>query len=201
MAWDSSSIVADVADIFKLHKFSDRIGELNHVLWWMGWHPVTTTAAGLVIVGFPLAIIAAIYVRPKKGEVMQEFNQEAERTTRSLLQQYGGDVETYMISSTRTPHYFAGEKRYHERTILIVDDQLVTIHESLKFDASSRMPILADESQEIYYDQISSISYSGGGLEIGTSDGGTLRYPTTRKPQDALNDLQSRVREYKQQSA
>jgi hypothetical protein len=79
------------------------------------------------------------------------------------------------------------------------DELVVTIHGSLKFDASSRMPILADESQETYYDQISSISYSGGELEIGISDGGMLRYPTMRKPQDALNDFRSRAREHKQQ--
>jgi hypothetical protein len=60
MAWDSTSLVADVTDAFKLHKFSDRIGEVNHVLWWMGWHPLMTTAAGLVIVGLPLAGVAAI---------------------------------------------------------------------------------------------------------------------------------------------
>lgn len=200
MAWDSTSLVADVTDAFKLHKFSDRIGEVNHVLWWMGWHPLMTTVAGLVIVGLPLAVVAAIYARLKKGDILDEFARDAERTSRSLLQQYGDDVATYMISSAKTPHYFVGEERYHEKTMLIVDDQLVTIHESLKLDASSRMPILADESQEIYYDQISSISYTGGQLEIRTSDGGTLRYPTTRKPRDALNDLQGRVRDYKQRS-
>jgi hypothetical protein len=61
----------------------------------------------------------------------------------------------------------------------------------------SREPYLNDDTREVYYDQITSVRYKRPTLEIGTSDGGTLSYRSSREPDDALNDLQARVRSYK----
>lgn len=197
MAWNDDSLLEAVKDLATFYRKGDRVGNARHLLWWAGWHPILAVVVGVFYAGIPWAILGTIYVRFRMGSVMTEYGRFAEKTTRTLLQQHGDDVECYTLKSSRRGRLLAGYNRYHEVTNLLVDENSVTIHESLKFDAASRMPLLKDSSRELFYDQITSISYTAGHLEISTSGGEVARYRSSRKPGDAMNDLQEKVRQYK----
>lgn len=194
---------------------ADRIGDLNHALWWGGWKPLYTLVIGLfvgAILGFsldavgalvPLGIVGGLvwwiagtrYINAHAGEVMREYGRYTEQAAQNLTS--GTNVETYTLTYSSGGSILVDSAEDYFSTTLLVSDNSAAIHEGVGLDMVSREPYLNDDTREIYYDQITSVRYKRPTLEIGTSDGGTLSYRSSREPDDALNDLQARVRTYK----
>ena len=67
---------------------------------------------------------------------------------------------------------------------------------------------ISESTEEIYDDQIASMNFEPsedddekGELSVNRSDGEGNSWKTNRKPVNALDDIQQRVRDYKQQAA
>jgi hypothetical protein len=193
----------------------DRIGNLNHVLWWGGWKPLYTLVIGLLtgaVLGFlldavgvlvPLGIVGGLvwwitgtrYINAHAGEVMREYGRYTERMAQKLTGE--SNAESYTLTYSSDGSILVDPAEDYFSTTLLVSDNSAAIHEGVGLDMVSREPYLNDDTREVYYDQITSVRYKRPTLEIGTSDGGTLSYRSSREPDDALNDLQARVRSYK----
>lgn len=194
---------------------ADRIGDLNHVLWWGGWKPLYTLVIGLLtgaILGFLLNAIGTLvvlgigggliwwivgtrYINAHYGGVMREYGRYTERMAQKLTGE--SNAETYTLTYSSDGAILVDPAEDYFSTTLLVSDNSAAIHEGVGLDMVSREPYLNDDTREVYYDQITSVRYKRPTLEIGTSDGGTLSYRSSREPDDALNDLQARVRSYK----
>lgn len=176
---------------------SKRIGDVNHLLWWPAWHPLLTILLGFFVVGLPVWILSVLYVNWTYEAVLEEYEDLSGQVTESFMDQLEHDVDVFVLDAS-DPSYLGikpGER--YETTNLLAGPQSVTVFRGVELPMSSRVPQLHDASEEIYYDQVSAVSYSRPYLEIRTSDGGTLRYESSRRPEDALNTLQNRIRAYK----
>lgn len=67
---------------------------------------------------------------------------------------------------------------------------------------------ISESTEEIYYDQIASVNFDPseaddeeGEFWVNRSDGRGNSWETGRKPENALDDIQQRVRDYKRQAA
>lgn len=197
----------------------DRLGDSIHFLWWAGWRPIHSIVIGLVVGGIfvgltetaePLGIglLGGViwwfggtrYVNSNYSEVMRQYGRYTERAAQNHLQTVGEHTRSYTLTYSKGGAFFVEPAKRYYSTTLIVGETSVSVHEGVGIDMVSRIPYLNDDTREIYYDQIASVSYSRPMLTITTSNGGTLEYQSSREPNDALADLQNRLREYKTQS-
>ena len=60
---------------------------------------------------------------------------------------------------------------------------------------------LGDGTEEVYYDQISSVGYDGRRLRIRMADGGSVNVVTSDEATEVVDEIEERLREYKSKSA
>lgn len=192
--------------------------ETNSVMWWLGWRKWATFAIGAVLgifligpfiglpiigavpgllIGLVLWVIFALHVNRKGEPIVEEFRKvspDIGRRHLDIANESTGAHSIYHVEGSS-----AGIEVNHEyvtRT-LVVGDSSASIHGGVYLDMKGRGTRIDDTTEEVYYDQVTSVQYEDGALQIATSDGETMSYPSTREPTDALADLQNRVREYK----
>lgn len=195
----------------------EKLGDVNGVLWWFGWnrfkavvigailfYPLTfaLTGAGSGVIlagacGLGAWLVGVWYVNQNYEAVLSDYRDYVRRRTENLTSKAGTGVNSYTLTYASNSPGFVNPAKLYYSTNLLVDDPSVEIHEGIGLDMAERAPYLNDESREVYYDQVSSVSYNRPVLEINTSDGDTLEYRSSREPGDALNDLQSRIRTFK----
>lgn len=179
----------------------DKLGDLgllSRLTWWLAFHPLITILVGLVVYGLPAWLLSTFHTNRNYEAVLDEFQEYVHQHTSKLTNQAEGNVASYTLTSNEGGYLLLKPaKRYYSRNLL-VGDTSVTVYEGVGLDMARRTPYLSNQSTEIYYDQVSSVTYRGGELVIKTSDGDSLGYASTRSPDDALNDIQTRVREYKE---
>jgi hypothetical protein len=196
----------------------DKLGDVDWILWRAGWNRLGAFVI-TTIVFFPLLVLAGFdpgagfsigvflgivlwitglsYVNQNYEQVLNEYKQYVQERTKNLTSKAGEGVSSYTLTYASDSPIFMTPARTYYSTNLLVDDASVEILEGIGLDMAKRTPYLNDESREVYYDQVSSVSYNRPVLEINTSDGETLKYRSSREPGDALNDLQTRIRSFK----
>lgn len=201
---------------------SEDILEINKFLWWGGWRPIQvgiiTVVGSFFAAGFADGLFGAFqghflvitliagpiwwykgvrHINDNYQAVLSEYNDYTEEVGEEFLDLTGENPKSYFLTDSNGVAPLVKPAKRFYTTTLIVGDSSVAINEGIGLNMVSRRASLDDDTQELYYDQISSVSYSRPNLEIATSDGGTLQFKSTRSPDDALNDLQNRLREYK----
>lgn len=196
-----------------------RLGssDINPYLWLCGWNPailcVTLSVVFLILgaaVGAPFAGFLGLlvglvawaagvsHVNDHYESVLDEYDTICEQAAEEHLSLSSPDTESYLLpNADGNPLLIEPATEYMTRTVVVADNS-VAIHRGVGLEMKYRSPTLEDDTEEIYYDQISSVTYSEPDLRIITSDGGEFVIPSTREPDDVLEDLQSRLREYKQ---
>lgn len=176
---------------------TDRIGDANRILWWIGWHPLYVILLGLVVVGLPVWLLGVVYVNFKSDSVLQDFKELVSRRREIYAQDLEADTELFTIFGAQASLWFLSLGSKYNTTHLLVGPSSVTIVEGLYMDSSTRIPYFRQQNSEVFYDQISSVGYENGFLQIRTSDGRTLRYASNQRPEGTLRTLRDRVRQYK----
>jgi hypothetical protein len=196
---------------------NDELGDVKGIPWWAGWNRIGTIVIGAVLfypltfiftsagLGIFLALVCGVgiwlfgvwYVNQNYEGVLNEYRDYVRRRTEGLTSKANEGVNSYTLTYSSDGPWLVAPARLYYSTNLLIDDASVEIHEGVGLDMSERAPYLNDESREVYYDQVSSVSYTRPVLEINTADGDTLEYRSSREPDDALNDLQHRIRTYK----
>jgi hypothetical protein len=196
----------------------EKFGDVNAILWWAGWRywwilplsivmmtvPVVTMTgievqiiAVLALLGIGTTIFGIQEVNASYPTVLEEYTAFSKRAAQSAVDLVGGDATAHTLTYSEGSIRLIEPARRYESTNLVVGANSVTIVEGVGLDMVTREPTLDDRSREVYYDQVASVSYDRPHLEIATSDGGTLEYRSSREPDDALRDLQQRIRAYK----
>lgn len=179
---------------------NDRLGDVNGVLWWIGWHPLIVTVAGLPLLlvgGLVLWLVGLTYVNANHAAVREDYVDLVHRRRTTYAENTDPEAEVHtLVGSTPSGRWYSPPEEYTANHLL-VGRTSVTVVGGVRLKLPTRMPYVRDDRREVFYDQISSVTYSEPHLTIATTDGETLRYVSGRTPDDALQDLQSRLRAYK----
>jgi hypothetical protein len=179
-------------------KKAERLGDANRIAWWLAWHPLLVIVVGLVVFGLPIWILAVLYTNSKYSAVLEDYQQLMEQRREARKEDLGSDTKLFTLTDSNPSYLFLKPGESYFTSHLIVGDRSVIGVEGLHLDMTTRIPYVRDQEQEIFYDQISSVSYEKGKLIIRTSDGGTLEYQSSQRPEDALRTLRDWVRDYKE---
>lgn len=204
-------------------EYHDAEAEVFTPLWYAGWFPklpVIATpvilALSTVIVGAPdYTTIGAFYGLPLGGliyfigtvhinrsfrPIVEAFVDSVERAARSMMAIAGEDASTYTLRSSTGSRRFIHPNRVHRPTVLLVGESSLAVHDGAVLQLDRLAADIGPKTREYYYDSVTSVTYDAPFFEIKTADGGTDQYRSSREPDDALYELQNRLRAYKQQT-
>lgn len=196
--------------------FKEEAQDISKPIWWAGWRP-KEVILGLFVIGLFLGYqfdmlgtlgflgldggIGVWYVgtreiNGKYKPIEKAFIADAKVSAKNMLGM-GGDVETYSLTySTGTALLVKANKKYSPTT-LVLGETSVAVHDTADLDMVNAQGQIGSATQELYFDQIGSVNYDSPHFQIKTADGDTLQYRSSRKPEDALYELQQRIRAYK----
>ncbi|MFC4449814.1 hypothetical protein [Halorussus aquaticus] len=207
---------------------NNGIDSVNPLLWTAGWHLRFTIAAVTVLGGvigylldmpfilgtlgfFVSPVVAFVGLRHVNGnyaEVLNEFHSQSRRKAEDLLSFDEDNMETYMLRSGSGEKILRKPFMQYSTVTLLVTDYSLTIHDGNLLDMVKLDTDISESTEEIYFDQIASVNFEPsenddekGQLWVNRSDGHGNSWSTDRKPDNALDDIQQRVRDYKRQSA
>jgi len=192
--------------------------DINGILWfagWRGWIIVAgTLSLGLIgammenvdPIAFVLfGLIGSIglwfsgtrHINANYRDVLEKYIDRSEGVAEGHLSLSGVNTASYHLSSSSGGALLVKPSAKYKTVTLVVGDSSVAIHDATFLDMKQRRMYAEDNTRELYYDQIASVSYSRPHLTIQTSDGSVLEFVSSREPDDALEDLQARLRKYK----
>lgn len=198
--------------------FDREADEVIKPLWLAGWHAYTTMAIGIVVLavigqgagsspvawGFYGLLLGAVahfagiyYVTNNWRRLVDNFVNDVESAAREMMGMAGENVSTYTLRYSFGGRRLLSPDRVHEPTVLVVGDASLAVHEDAILELDMLTADVGTKSREYYFDSITSVNYEDPHFQIKTSDGSTDQYESTREPDDALYDLQERLREYK----
>lgn len=198
--------------------------QLNKPLWWIGWHGKLTILAVTVIGAFlgnaidaaiivgllsfffisPIVWIAGVfYVNRNYGMVLDAFKKTADEGAMKYLSldDEEGEISTYGILGSYGSKILRKPATNYNQVMMVVTDYSLVIHDDADLDMISASASVGKSTEEIYYDSIASVNYEDGKFWVNRTDGQGHSWPSEREPDDALDDIQRRVREYKRTSA
>jgi hypothetical protein len=151
--------------------------------------------------GFFAAPVVAVgtmaYVNGNYEEVLQKFTQRANESAENILELEDDDISMYQLRSSSGSKAFRNPDKQYQIHTMLVTDVSVIIHDGNTLDMPSLSAEITDSTEEIYYDQLASVNYTDGEFWINRSDGFGTSWESDREPDDALADIQQRVRNYK----
>lgn len=150
-----------------------------------------------LIVGPIVWFIGVRYINDNYESVLSGYLRDVEGKGREILGLTGEDVDSYTLRYEGNSPFLVSPAKSYQPTTLIVTDSSVAIYDDTELDMMMLDADVGTGTREMYYDQISTVNYSKPYLELKTSDGDTMQYLSSRKPNDALHDIQTRLREYK----
>lgn len=207
---------------FERTEFGERVDGINQALWWIGWHGkgtiggVTVLGAGigylvdstvfLGVLGFfasPLVWIIGVYhINTNYKTVLEVFHSEVSEAGQEVLRLDGEEdnVEVYsLFGGTGSKPLRRPNLSYSSATMYVADVSL-TVHDGNELDMVRLKPEINDSTNEIFYDQVAGVYYDDGKFWVNKSDGYSQSWESEREPDDALDDIQNRVREYKRRA-
>jgi len=206
----------------------NSLDSINRFLWIAGWNLkltiVAVTILGVIVgsvldmpillgvLGFfvspAVAFVGLRHVNGNYDQVLNEFHSGSRRKAESLLSIDEDNLETYMLRSGSGQKPLRKPFMEYSTVTLLVTDYSLTFHDSNHLDMVKLNTDISESTEEIYFDQIASVNFEPsenddekGQLWVNRSDGHGNSWSTDRKPDNALDDIQKRVREYKRQSA
>ena len=195
--------------------FYDATDGVNKILWWAGWR-AKETIGGLFVAGLVLGFVYEIgiltvaglfggvglwylgtrEINEKYGDLEEGFIADAKLAAKGMLGM-GGDVKSYSLMYASGAALLVNANRFYHKTTLVVGETSVAVHDVADLDMVNLNEKIGNATQELYFDQIGSVNYDAPHFQIKTADGDVLQYQSSRKPDDALYDLQQRIRAYK----
>jgi hypothetical protein len=192
--------------------------DTNRVLWWSGWKflkSVLLWGVGLavallgifgslfagffigILVGAIISFIGSRHINERAPKVRSRFRATAPEVGVGELNFSGEDGVAFNFEGSSGEKLFVKPAEEYRVTTAIVGNSSVALHGGVKLDMPDKKVRIVDESSEFYYDQITSVQYEAGVVTVRTSDGDSVSRPARRKPEGLINELQTRVRDYK----
>lgn len=205
-------------------KFDAAKTDIIEPIWEACWN-LRYTIPGIIILGFiigqgawqapfltgfatmffvaPVALVAGIiYVRQKADRLRDAFHEDASDAAEDLLHLDPEDNPEYYSFFGEKGSKFLRPAPEYESSTMVVTDYSVTIYDGNHLDLPKLDADLSESTEELYFDQIGGVNYDDAAQEfwINRTDGKGNSFPSKREPEDALSDLQTRIREYKRQA-
>lgn len=201
---------------FEPSSFKDARSSVFKPAWLVAWYPgvyfALTVGASLYLffeneysedrvwqlfLGAVVIYIACIwYVNRISRPILDAFADDA-RTNAQDIMSYSGDTESFTLRYRTGSIPLLRAPLMFEPTTLIVADSSAAVYDDVELNVRELDPHIGEDSIELFYDQIASVSYDSPNLEMNLTTGSTHRFPSTRKPDDVLHELQQRIREHK----
>lgn len=199
-------------------RFREAISEVIWPIWIAAWHPYYTVAGfgvlGLIIAytqqldyltwllyglisGTVIYGVGVYHVNQRFRSIVEAFLASVENATRDMMGMAGEGVSVYTLRYSTGDRKFILPNRVHHPTILAVGDSSLAVHDDSRLALDTLQADIGPKTSEYYYDSITGVDYEEPEFQIKTSDGRTDQYESSRNPDDALYDLQNRIREYK----
>lgn len=198
--------------------------KLNTPLWWIGWNGKATILGGTIAGAFlgnaidapivvgtlcfmfimPAVWIAGVfYVNQNYESVLNAFKGTADEEAMNYLalEDEKDIISTHSILSGSGSKILRKPAINYNQVTMVVTDYSLIIHDDAKLNTPSVSSNIGKSTEEIYYDSVASVNYEDGEFWVNRTDGRGHSWPSEREPDDALDDIQQRVREYKRSSA
>lgn len=203
--------------------------QVNYPPWVAGWHLNGTVAAVTILGGLAggppsepylfgfvaffflapiIALIGLRYVNGNYGTVLNEFHSQCRQKAEELISLDDDNVETYLLRSGTGSKLFRKPSTNYSTVTIIVTDYSLIIHDGNTLDMMWLSATISDSTEEIHYDQISGVNFEPteaddeeGEFSVNRSDGEGNSWETDWKPENALDDIQQRVRDYERRAA
>jgi hypothetical protein len=208
------------------NQFKQERSDIAKPLWWFGWRIkesliycsiAVLVASGLLLdswaVGFAIALFfgpfvglavwvsGVWYVNDNFERVKRSYFQDHRNHARSILAFLGEDINLYTLEGGKGSVFGIQASERYEPTTLAMGEASVGVYDDSALGMKELQTHFGDHTREFYYDNITTVRYEEPYLEIKTSDGSTMQFQSSREPDDALHDLQERLREFKQRPA
>lgn len=203
------------------NRIEREIEDLIEPLWWAGWNAKAVIGGGIValafigwrlgwgtvtmgflgtFVGIGIWYAGTRHINGNFERIQEAYISAIKNATKQMMGM-AGDVDTYTLERSSGSAPLVRSPRRYDATTLIVGESSVAIHDDTYLIMDELNAHVGSNTTELYYDQISSVNYDEPHLQIKTGDGNTLQYECTREPNDALYDIQNRIREFKSAAA
>jgi len=199
--------------------------DLIEPLWTAGWHAKETFAGLLILsivtffteipgwvgavgilIAFILPPVAVVYVWLNWKDVRDAGLDATRAGVSEVVELEGNNIERFSLINKSRPGILLPPREFFVTTLL-VEDNLLLAHSDATIDIPGLAWKVGDSTTEFYYDQVTNINYEptddddeAGEFWINLSGGHGEAYESTRKPDDALSEVQTRLRRYKQSS-
>lgn len=197
--------------------FDEARDDVTEALWWAGWRPKIAILAGVIagtVLGVAIDAIALLamlglcggvawwyvgtrHINEHYEGIQKAYFNDAERHSRNILSVQGEDVELFTLRHKGGSTPLVKAAKVYKPTTLGVGDTSVTFYDDTALDMMNLNVRFDTNTQEIFYDQVSGVQYNEPFLEVKNSANETMDFRSSRKPDDAMNLLQNRVRNYK----
>lgn len=153
---------------------------------------LSVSSLGGAAVGVAAWLVCAAYVNTAHAGVREELLGRVRKAGEEVL---GGDVYTLTHPVGTVP--VVGSARRYDVANLRVTASSVEIHHGSVVSMAPRAVDVGEETEEVYYDRISSVGYDGRRLRIRTADGEPVKVVTSEKPAELLKEVRENLRAYK----
>ncbi|CQH55242.1 uncharacterized protein HHUB_2205 [Halobacterium hubeiense] len=199
--------------------------QINKPQWVMGWNGKVSIAAITVVGGvigqgmdmpFLLGALAFFaspfiwyfggvrHVNNNYESVLNRFHERVDRVVEEALSTRPEDnAETYRTHYERGSKILRKPSKVYETHTLVVTDHSLIIHDDAELEMPSLNEEIGDSTEEFYFDSIASVNYDSDERQfwVNLADGHGRSWPSDRKPEDCMEDVQKRLRDYKRQAA
>lgn len=197
--------------------FNGEKEDIIKPVWWVGWNPKATIVgiillsglygysegdlSGFVVKGTVIGVIgwvaSAIYINFYWEDLKDAYLGDVRAAARNILDISGEDVDHFSLIYKKGELPFVNPSRLYKPTYLMVGDSSVTFYEDAYLSMEDLEAYIGENTREFFYDQITGVHFNNPYLEIKTSTGDTIRFESSSAPDDALNSIQNRLRQYK----
>jgi len=108
--------------------------------------------------------------------------------------------ETWSLSAEKGGRSLIKPAARYDLTSLSASNIGVNVHDDARVYMVSRTYSVGNDVNELYYDQITGVNYTDGKIVISLNDGRDASYPSSTEPDDALNSIRERLREFKREN-
>jgi hypothetical protein len=148
--------------------------------------------------GVAVWLPCALYVNASHELLLERLVGRVREAGEEVL---GGEGSLHTLTNGKGAVPLVKPAKEYDVANVLVGESSVGVHHGSFVDTVSRTVEVGDGTEEVYYDQISSVGYDGRRLRIRTADGGSVNVVTSDEATEVVGEIEEHLREYKSKSA
>ena len=148
--------------------------------------------------GVAVWLPCALYVNASHERLLERLVGRVREAGEEVL---GGEGSLHTLTNGKGAVPLVKPAKGYDVANVLVGESSVGVHHGSFVDTVSRTVEVSNGTEEVYYDQISSVGYDGRRLRIRTADGGSVNVVTSEEATEVVDEIEERLRKYKAKSA